>query len=258
MLRSLGSTSFTTRPPIAISPSVMVSRPAIMRSSVDLPQPEGPTITMNSPSAIVDVTPWITRTSLRVALLDVLAGRSRPFYFSVSTRPFTNHFCMRITTSAGGSIASIAVAMMRFHSLVASPPAIMRLMPITTVYIDSVAGDEERPEVLVPAEDEEDHEERRHVGLGKRQHHVPEEAHRPRAVDARRLGELVGDGEEELAEEEGRRGRGDERQREARRTNRAGRRSDATLKVGMMRTSIGSISVTKIIQKKKLRSGKRK
>ena len=26
-----------------------------MRSSVDLPQPEGPTITMNSPSAIVDV-----------------------------------------------------------------------------------------------------------------------------------------------------------------------------------------------------------
>ena len=55
MLRSLGSTSFTTRPPIAISPSVMVSRPAIMRSSVDLPQPEGPTITMNSPSAIVVV-----------------------------------------------------------------------------------------------------------------------------------------------------------------------------------------------------------
>src|SRR2546422_11127428 len=35
-------------------------------------------------------------------------------------------------------------------------------------------------------------------------------------------------------------------------------RSDTTLKVGMMRTSTGSISVTKIIQKKKLRSGKRK
>ena len=35
-------------------------------------------------------------------------------------------------------------------------------------------------------------------------------------------------------------------------------RSAATLKVGMMRTSTGSISVTKIIQKKKLRSGKRK
>ena len=35
-------------------------------------------------------------------------------------------------------------------------------------------------------------------------------------------------------------------------------RSDATLNVGMMRTSIGSISVTKIIQKKNFRSGKRK
>jgi hypothetical protein len=34
-----------------------------MRSSVDFPHPEGPTITMNSPSAIVVVTPWITRTS---------------------------------------------------------------------------------------------------------------------------------------------------------------------------------------------------
>jgi hypothetical protein len=30
-------------------------QPAIILSSVDLPQPEGPTITMNSPSAIVHV-----------------------------------------------------------------------------------------------------------------------------------------------------------------------------------------------------------
>ena len=64
MLRSLGSTSFTTLPPIAISPAVIVSRPAIMRSSVDLPQPEGPTITMNSPSAMSTFTPWITCSSL--------------------------------------------------------------------------------------------------------------------------------------------------------------------------------------------------
>ncbi len=63
MLRSLGSTSFTTRPPIAISPSVTVSSPATMRSNVDFPHPEGPTITMNSPSAMVTFTPWITGTS---------------------------------------------------------------------------------------------------------------------------------------------------------------------------------------------------
>jgi hypothetical protein len=54
---------FTTRPPITISPAVIASRPATMRSSVDLPQPEGPRITMNSPSAISMFTPWITCSS---------------------------------------------------------------------------------------------------------------------------------------------------------------------------------------------------
>ena len=33
-----------------------------MRSSVLLPQPEGPTMTMNSPSVISAFTPWITLT----------------------------------------------------------------------------------------------------------------------------------------------------------------------------------------------------
>ncbi len=51
MSRSLAGTSFTTRPPISSVPDVMVSSPAIMRSMVDLPQPEGPSRTMNSPSA---------------------------------------------------------------------------------------------------------------------------------------------------------------------------------------------------------------
>ena len=51
----LGRHALTTLPPIAISPSVISSSPAIMRSSVDLPQPDGPTSTQNSPSAIVDV-----------------------------------------------------------------------------------------------------------------------------------------------------------------------------------------------------------
>ena len=38
-------------PPMRISPPVMSSSPAIIRSSVDLPQPDGPTKTTNSPSA---------------------------------------------------------------------------------------------------------------------------------------------------------------------------------------------------------------
>ena len=38
------------RPSMRISPAEISSSPAIMRSSVDLPQPEGPTSTTNSPS----------------------------------------------------------------------------------------------------------------------------------------------------------------------------------------------------------------
>ncbi len=41
MSRSFGGTLFTTRSPMAISPPVMFSSPAIMRRSVDFPQPDG-------------------------------------------------------------------------------------------------------------------------------------------------------------------------------------------------------------------------
>ena len=53
MSRSRGARFVTSRSPIQISPAVTSSSPAIIRSSVDLPQPEGPTSTMNSPLAIV-------------------------------------------------------------------------------------------------------------------------------------------------------------------------------------------------------------
>ena len=42
--------------------AVTSSSPAIMRSSVDLPQPDGPTRTTNSPSAMSIETPLITFT----------------------------------------------------------------------------------------------------------------------------------------------------------------------------------------------------
>ena len=48
MSRSFGGTSFTTRPSIDIVPPEISSRPAIIRSVVDFPQPEGPTRTTNS------------------------------------------------------------------------------------------------------------------------------------------------------------------------------------------------------------------
>src|SRR5471032_1816726 len=60
MSRSFGATLLTTRVPIRTSPPEISSSPAIMRSRVDLPQPEGPTSTQNSPFAISMSTPWTT------------------------------------------------------------------------------------------------------------------------------------------------------------------------------------------------------
>src|SRR5918999_5348373 len=62
MSRSFGGRLLTILPPIAISPALICSRPAIMRSNVVLPQPEGPTSTTNSPSAIAMSTPCSTST----------------------------------------------------------------------------------------------------------------------------------------------------------------------------------------------------
>ena len=55
-----GMTSFTTLSPIAISPEVVVSRPAIIRSNVDLPHPDGPTRATNSLSSTSTLTLLIT------------------------------------------------------------------------------------------------------------------------------------------------------------------------------------------------------
>ena len=51
-LRLAGASPVTSRPSMLMVPPVVSSRPAIRRSSVDLPQPEGPTKTTNSPSSM--------------------------------------------------------------------------------------------------------------------------------------------------------------------------------------------------------------
>src|SRR3977135_4511139 len=63
MSRSLGGRSLTTRSPIEISPEVISSNPATMRSVVVLPQPDGPTKTMNSLSRMVRFTSLTACTS---------------------------------------------------------------------------------------------------------------------------------------------------------------------------------------------------
>ena len=51
MSRSLAGTWLTRLPSISSSPSLIDSSPATMRKVVDLPQPDGPSSTMNSPCA---------------------------------------------------------------------------------------------------------------------------------------------------------------------------------------------------------------
>src|SRR5436309_12873347 len=52
MSLSLDLMSFTTRSPMRTMPLVISSRPATIRSSVVLPQPDAPTSTMNLPSGM--------------------------------------------------------------------------------------------------------------------------------------------------------------------------------------------------------------
>src|ERR671939_609510 len=55
-LRSRGAFSLTRSPAMSRSPDEMSSSPTIIRSTVDFPQPDGPTRIMNSPSAISRLT----------------------------------------------------------------------------------------------------------------------------------------------------------------------------------------------------------
>src|SRR6185503_17432257 len=62
MSRSLGGMALTTRSPISTVPPSGRSRPAITFSRVDLPQPDGPSSTANSPFSTVRSIPLRTST----------------------------------------------------------------------------------------------------------------------------------------------------------------------------------------------------
>src|SRR4029079_4818727 len=69
MSRARGGRSVTSRSPIEIVPPVASSRPAIMRSSVDLPQPDARTSTRNAPPPMVSETPSTATTPPEKTLL---------------------------------------------------------------------------------------------------------------------------------------------------------------------------------------------
>src|SRR5689334_22218371 len=63
MSRCAGSSCVTSRPSTSTCPELGSSSPATNLSSVDLPQPDAPTITSISPSASLSSTPCSTSTS---------------------------------------------------------------------------------------------------------------------------------------------------------------------------------------------------
>src|SRR5262249_43759582 len=73
MPRARGGMSLTRCPPIRMSPEVCFSSPAMMRSKVVLPQPEGPSRTMNSPSRASRLTPLTAVTSSNCFLISLAA-----------------------------------------------------------------------------------------------------------------------------------------------------------------------------------------
>src|SRR6267378_2799873 len=79
IFRSRGGRSLTTRPPMRMSPPVCRSSPAIIRKSVVLPHPLGPSSTRNSPSRVCRSTPstavcsWKT---FRMFLVSTVAKRA--------------------------------------------------------------------------------------------------------------------------------------------------------------------------------------
>ena len=63
MPRAAGGNLVTSRPPMRMAPALGVSRPAMRRSVVDLPQPEGPSSTTKEPGSAANVMPSRARDS---------------------------------------------------------------------------------------------------------------------------------------------------------------------------------------------------
>src|SRR5687768_9697618 len=96
MPRLAGGTLPTLSPSISTLPEVESSSPAMMRNSVDLPQPDGPTKTTNSPSVTSRSMPFSTSTEPKDFLM-----------FSIFSEPTANPIQFLKGDSAAGAHAFV-------------------------------------------------------------------------------------------------------------------------------------------------------
>src|SRR5215208_6190681 len=199
MSRSFGAIWLTTVSPIFTSPSEMSSSPAIMRSAVDLPDPDGPTRIMNSPSLM-------SRSMFRTA--------SKPSGYRL--------VILSRTISAIGSFSSLSLHGARGQAGhdaaleeqyedddrdgdddrrggdVAGWLSELRLAGEERQrggHCARVVGrrERDREQEVVPAEDEDEDRGRERPGGGQWQDHPTERLERRRAVHLRRLFEIPWD-----------------------------------------------------------------
>ena len=119
MSRSFGSTSFTTLPSIRIVPEVIASSPAVILSTVDLPQPEGPTNATNWPRStprLKSLTAFTVPNDLWMASNSTKGGMSAPgkdglrHFTAPSVSPRTRCRCISSTKIRIGRLMPIAPA----------------------------------------------------------------------------------------------------------------------------------------------------
>src|SRR5271166_5741608 len=192
MSRSFGATEFTSVPSMRISPSLTVSSPAIMASSVDLPQPDGPTSAMNSPVFASRSIPLRTSTGpKRLMSLDMVSvAMPSPSFDGALGQAADEIFPAEEINEEGrdgGDQNGAARNIIRMGVLLASLQSDKRgrdrLLAATSEH------DAER--ILVPdageLPDDGDHEDRRR----ERKNDLVEDAPETGAIDARRLDEVV-------------------------------------------------------------------
>src|SRR3984957_8067091 len=203
--RSLGGTPLTTRSSILISPELTLSRPAIMASKVDFPQPDGPTSTTNSPVLTSRLTPFRTAVVpkdllrsriVREAIVDLLFDG--PLRQPAQKIPAAKNIDQERRQSPNQHGSAFDIVLTHSGSTRAE-------------------GDQRRRDRLVGARGKNDGEEKlvpdvgelpnhgdNHDGGRQWQHDLPKNPPESGAIDARRLDEIVGNIDVIVAEEEGR------------------------------------------------------
>src|SRR5918992_2225081 len=198
MSRSRGRTPETSLSPMWIAPASSGSSPASMRSAVDFPDPDGPTRTRSSPSAMSRLRLSTAGVSVpgyvRVASI-YLTSVTRAPSLDRTQRQAADHPLLRDPSGEHHRNAGEHRGGRELREEL-TPGADVRRdpdrhgRPVHRVELDGV-------EELVPREDDAEQSRRRDAGRGQRQDDRRELSPQPSSVDLGGLDQLAGDLDEE-------------------------------------------------------------